>query len=170
MRLQWDEFGLETAILVAKRSRCTKTQCGCVLMSADRAYMVVGYNGPAKLFRFDSDDPAATANATCDTFCERRMTNDTSSNYDTCPSIHAEINALLQADHSRLAGGTAYVSSVPCVTCAHALANSGVARVVMRDDRPDYRPSGPIVKLLHRDGIRSTFVMKNSVQADPGSV
>jgi dCMP deaminase len=52
--------------------------------------------------------------------------------YDTCPSIHAEANALLYVDRSRIEGGTIYITDVACLQCAKLVSNSGVARVVMR--------------------------------------
>jgi dCMP deaminase len=52
--------------------------------------------------------------------------------YDTCPSIHAEANALLYVDRSRIEGGTIYITDVACLQCAKLVSNSGVAKVVMR--------------------------------------
>jgi dCMP deaminase len=52
--------------------------------------------------------------------------------YDTCPSIHAEANALLYVDRSRIEGGTIYITDVACLQCAKLVSNSGVEKVVMR--------------------------------------
>lgn len=50
--------------------------------------------------------------------------------YEDCPSIHAEANALLFSDRSAREGGTIYVSSTICYTCAKLVANSGLKRAV----------------------------------------
>lgn len=55
--------------------------------------------------------------------------------YDDCPSLHAEANALSVCDRSQRSYGTIYVTSIPCMTCAKLIANSGLARVVYRETR-----------------------------------
>jgi dCMP deaminase len=166
-RVSWDDVWMSTARTLSRRSRCDKTQCGCVLVSADNSYIAVGYNGPAATYKDPDTAKQVVAgglsvvenawplgvDATCSTFCARRMTNDDSADYSTCPSIHAEINALIHADHSQLIGGTAYVTSVPCINCAHALCNSGVTRILCIEDR-EYRPAEPIIALCAMDGVR----------------
>lgn len=52
--------------------------------------------------------------------------------YEITP--HAIIGALSKARARDFAGGTAYVSSYPCSTCAKALAAAKIARVVYKDD------------------------------------
>lgn len=57
-----------------------------------------------------------------------------SSSYDTgpgrCIAVHAEANALLDADPLRRIGATLYISEVPCDGCKKIIAASGIARVV----------------------------------------
>ena len=52
--------------------------------------------------------------------------------YDSCPSIHAEANALLYVDRSRVEGGTVYITDAACIQCAKLISNSGILKVVMR--------------------------------------
>lgn len=54
-----------------------------------------------------------------------------STDYTDCPSIHAEANALLSSDRSRHEGGTIYITSDPCWSCAKMIANSGLQCVVV---------------------------------------
>jgi deoxycytidylate deaminase len=83
--------------------------------------------------------------------------------YDDCPSVHSEINAFIRADANRLASGTAYVTSCPCFSCAKALSNAGLLRVVCRIGEEDaeraperslqlMRDSGLAVILQRDDG------------------
>jgi dCMP deaminase len=52
------------------------------------------------------------------------------SDYDNCIANHAEVNALLYADRSKVEGGTLYITAEPCTGCRKVIANSGVLRVV----------------------------------------
>lgn len=69
------------------------------------------------------------------------------------PGRHAETAALLAAGE-RAAGATVYVTLEPCLrSCAQALVDAGVRRVVaaMRDPNPDVNGRG--LRLLAREGI-----------------
>ncbi|MCK5083138.1 MAG: dCMP deaminase, partial [Candidatus Omnitrophica bacterium] len=54
-------------------------------------------------------------------------------------TVHAEMNALIQAakrGHS-IEGATAYVTNMPCTTCAKALITAGIERVVVFSEYHD---------------------------------
>jgi dCMP deaminase len=88
--------------------------CGCVLVK-DRFVLATGYNGSLP-GQPHCDDVGCLI---VDNHCVR--TN------------HAEINALVQATtHGvNIKGATAYVTNMPCTTCAKALIAAGVKRVVI---------------------------------------
>jgi dCMP deaminase len=77
------------------------------------------------------------------------------SNYERCRSVHAEMNALLQAGkHAR--GCTLYLSGFdvetggttqiwPCFLCSKMIVNSGIANVIMRTGAETYREMDPMV-------------------------
>jgi dCMP deaminase len=65
---------------------------------------------------------------------EKKFTG--SSDYSDCPSLHAEVNALLTSDRSRHERGTIYITSDPCWSCAKMIANSGLSFIVV-ESRPD---------------------------------
>lgn len=112
---------MDVADVVARRSWCVRRQAGCVVVTADNQIVATGYNGP----------PAGLAlSGPCDLWCDRAKTGGSLS-YDDCLAAHSEINAFMRADQS-MRGGTLYVTSCPCYACAKAIANSGVARVVLR--------------------------------------
>ena len=68
--------------------------------------------------------------------------------------MHAEINALITSDRSRIEGGTMYVSSSVCRRCVPAVGNSGVVRVVWPQGPADeYRKADIVVAYLERCGI-----------------
>lgn len=119
-RPSWDRWAMGIAWAIAKRADCSRKQVGAVIL--DRAHRVAaaGYNGapPAITGCLEGGCPRATSG------CEP------GSNYDNCISNHAEVNALLYADRSRIEGGTLYVTYAPCTTCHKIIANSGLSRVV----------------------------------------
>lgn len=127
MRLSWDDVWLATSLVIGARSRCDRSHAGCVLVTADNQVVAVAYNGPPAGLQVEGP---------CSGWCPRAETGGGLS-YDDCVAVHAEQNAVAMADRTRLTGGTAYVTRVPCFTCAKILANSGIVRIVYRPDRPD---------------------------------
>lgn len=148
MRASWDETWMAVAHAVAQRSRCVRAQAGCVVVDANNRIVATGYNGP----------PATMWSAqsgTCDNFCERAMHGarpETLTSYDDCPSIHAEANALLFCDRREREGGTIYVTTNTCFTCAKLVANSGLTRVVHIVDA-EYRGPRKAHTFLERCGL-----------------
>jgi deoxycytidylate deaminase len=73
--------------------------------------------------------------------------------YDDCMSLHAEQNALMFSDRRLREGGTIYVSSSVCGTCAKLIANSGLAQcVVMLTDAP-HRNAGKWISFMEQCGV-----------------
>ena len=121
-RPSWDSIWLDVAHTVAKKSRCSRAQMGAVIISKDQRIAATGYNGPAATF---------PGEGSCINWCERaKGTAPLDNFYDACPAIHAEANALLYVDRSRVENGTIYISSPPCIQCAKLISNSGISRVV----------------------------------------
>ena len=115
---------MQVADAIARRSRCSRAQIGAVVVSKDQRISSTGYNGPASLFPTEKE---------CMSWCPRAQGLTTLDNtYDSCPSIHAEANALLYVDRSRVEGGTIYITDAACYQCAKLISNSGITRVVMR--------------------------------------
>ena len=123
-RPSWDEVWMQVADAISQRSRCSRAQIGAVVVSKDQRISSTGYNGPASLFPTEEE---------CMSWCPRAQGLTTLDNtYDSCPSIHAEANALLYVDRSRVEGGTIYITDAACYQCAKLISNSGISRVVMR--------------------------------------
>lgn len=121
-RPTWDETWLEIACVISMRSLCSRSKVGAVVVTYDNKVNSVAYNGPAAGLEHSTP---------CSNWCPRAQPGAvTTANYDACPSVHAETNALLRADHSEIDGGTIYVSSSICVNCMKLICNSGLRRVV----------------------------------------
>ncbi len=109
-----DEYGIELAKTASLRSKDPSTKVGCAIMDADGRVVALGYNGTC---RGVSD--------------EKWIQGDR--DLKLAVTIHAELNAVLNASGS-VKGCTAYVYPLPtCSHCAAVLAQSGVSRVVCGD-------------------------------------
>ena len=119
-RPEWDQYFLKLAMLASERATCPRMHCGCVLVK-DKNVVATGYNGS-----IPGDDHCEDVGClVVDNHCIR--TN------------HAEMNALMQAarrGHS-VDGASAYVTNMPCTTCAKALIAAGIKRVVIFSDYHD---------------------------------
>lgn len=128
MRPGWDDVWLHVAEAVAGRVLCTRARVGAVIVTVDNRVNSASHNGPPAGFNH-GERP-------CTEWCGRAMSGDSSADYSSCPSIHAETNALVRADFTAIRGGTIYITAAICINCAKMVANSGLARVVhiVRDE------------------------------------
>jgi dCMP deaminase len=128
-RPSWDDYFMEIAHVVAKRSTCLSRQVGCVLVS-DRRILCTGYNGPPKGLSH-CEDLGGCLRAQLGIPRGQRQ--------EVCRALHAEQNAIIQAAVHGVALNevTSYTLTQPCVTCAKMLINAGVRRIVYRDAYPD---------------------------------
>ena len=83
-RLDVDDYFLNIAKLVGKRSTCRRRQVGCVLVDSQNHIVSTGYNGVIKGATHCLDVPCQGAQAPSGT------------DLDECFAVHAEMNALLQ--------------------------------------------------------------------------
>ena len=134
-RSSWDTVWAEVALAVSRRSSCDRAQVGAVIVRDNRV-VSTGYNGPARGHPADTD-------LGCVSWCLRAAeTPDLALGYGfTCPSIHAEANALLYASRSDVEGAVMYTTHAPCADCAKLISNSGVAELVMLKAPEPHRPN-----------------------------
>ena len=140
-RITKDEYYLNIALAVSKRSTCLKRHYGCVIVKDD-IIIATGYNG----------SPRGSENC-CDRGICKRADAMRYSGYENCDSVHAEQNALIATCRDRLLGSTVYLACegaklneftafereiswveddnpVPCPLCSRMLKNAGITRVV----------------------------------------
>jgi len=118
MLTEWDKRFLELARHVGQWSKDRSRKVGCVIVGPSREIRAVGYNG----FPRGADDDAVAR-------------HDRPTKY--LWTEHAERNATFQAARVGIAiqGCTMYVTWFPCMDCARAIVQSGIARIVAI--RPD---------------------------------
>lgn len=133
-RLSKDEYFLEIAKVVAKRSTCLRRKYGAVIVK-DNQIISTGYNGSAV------GEPNC-----CDTgICIRKQLGiEHGERYELCISVHAETNAIMQAGKQAndatiyLAGfeedGTEIENPEPCMMCARNIKNAKIKNVFTRKD------------------------------------
>ena len=90
--------------------------------------------------------------------------------YSDCPSIHAEANALLTSDRSGRLGGTMYVTSHPCWSCAKMIANSGLTTIIVEGDQLSFVERRAESTYAFLESVGMTVVVlerKSEDSADP---
>ena len=126
---KFDHRYLEMAGIWAKNSYCKRRQVGALIVK-DKMIISDGYNGTPSGF---------------ENICEDE-------NGVTKPYVlHAEANAITKVAKSGNSsqGATLYVTASPCLECSKLIIQSGITRVVYRDE---YRLTDG-VDLLRRAGI-----------------
>lgn len=146
-RPSWDAVWMDLADNIARRSKCTRSQVGAVIVDVDQNVISTSYNGPPRGF---------DANGPCTNWCPRSQgTDDPSPTYDDCVAAHAEANAITRADYSRMQGATLYASTSCCKGCAKQIANSGIVRVVYRNEQGRaYRNPEATVEFFEQCGVQ----------------
>ena len=119
--ISWDEYFMGIAMLAARRSKDPNTQVGACIVSPDNIIISTGYNGMPKGC---SDDEFPW---------DRKGDNEAQTKYPYV--VHAELNAILNANGRDLHGSRIYVALVPCNECAKAIIQSGIKEVLYLSDK-----------------------------------
>jgi dCMP deaminase len=131
----WDEYFLDLAKTCASRSNCIRAQVGAVIVGEDKKIKATGYNGtPSKV-------ESCAERGEC-----YRIRNgiESGTRYETCRSIHAEQNAIIQAGQDRCKDATIYIwgHDFICILCKRFIVQAGIKNCVLRKDE-----NSPIVKI-----------------------
>ncbi len=125
-RLSWDEYFLKLVEVVGERGTCDRGYAGAVLVKNKRI-LSTGYVG------------APVGLPSCDEVGHeiQKVTNEDGSQSMHCiRTAHAEQNAINNAARVGVAieDGTIYCKMTPCYKCAQSIINSGIVRVVAKND------------------------------------
>lgn len=136
--ITWDEYFLGVAMLAARRSKDPNTQVGACIVSPDNIIISTGYNG---LPNGCSDDEYPWA----------REGEQTKYPY----VVHAELNAILNANGRDLRGSRLYVALFPCNECAKAIIQSGIKEIIYYSDKYHDEPlSVASRRLFNMTGVK----------------
>lgn len=123
----WNDYFLEIAKTCSTRSNCIRAQVGAVIVGDDKKIKATGYNGtPSKViscmelgscYRIENNIPSGTR-------------------YETCRSIHAEQNAIIQAGQDRCKDAAMYIygHDFICILCKRFIVQSGIKEVYLKKD------------------------------------
>lgn len=135
---------LDLAERCAKEGSCTRRNYGAIIVDKEGTIVSTGYSGAPKGMRH------------CEEYgvCWREKNNIPSgSNYNKCRSVHAEMNAIIQA--GRLArGSTIYISGIdaktgdqvisdPCFLCSKMILNAGIEKIIVRIPKNEFLEVNP---------------------------
>ena len=123
-----DDYFMEIANVVAKRSTCLRIHVGAVIVKNGRI-LSTGYNGAPYGFEH-----------CLDIGCIREKENVAhGTRHELCRAVHAEQNAIIQAAiHGvSIEGSTVYCTHQPCILCTKMIINGKIKRVVYENGYPD---------------------------------
>lgn len=134
-------YYLDIAETVLERGTCLRRNFGAIVVKNDQI-VSTGYNGA----------PRGRANCTDLGYCAReKMQIPRGERYELCRSVHAEANAIIAASRNATLGSTMYLvgknygtdeyvqQATSCTMCKKMIINAGIATVIIRDDKENYR-------------------------------
>ena len=122
-----ENYFLALAKQVSKRSTCLRRQVGAVIVSEDGYVVATGYNGV----------PSGIVSCMEKGFCYRQKHKIKSgTQYETCQSIHAEQNAIIQAGIRLCKNSVMYIygHDFVCMMCKRFIVQSGLSKVIIKMD------------------------------------
>ena len=134
-------YYLDIAETVLERGTCLRRNYGAIIVKHDEI-ISTGYSGA----------PRGRKNCCELGFCTRdQLGIPRGERYEVCRSVHAEANAIISAPRRDLIGASLYLAggdmktgelvqqANSCSMCKRLIINAGIAEVVVRDTKNDYR-------------------------------
>ncbi len=137
-RPEKDQYYLNIAREVARRSTCLRRWFGAVIVKNDQI-ISTGYAGAAR----------GAVNCSDIGICPRLQANiPQGERYELCRSVHAEMNAIIHASRADMLDSTLYLAGLnaedgsivkdarPCKMCSRLIINAGIktVKVLAEDD------------------------------------
>lgn len=145
-----DQYYLNIAMTVATRGTCMRRKFGAIIVKNDKI-VSTGYAGA----------PRGRENCCDRGVCYRMEHNIPSgSRYEACRSVHAEMNAIIQASKEEMDGATLYLCGIenngsftdaaPCSMCKRVIINAGIETVIARQSNGDIKIT-PVSSYIEND-------------------
>lgn len=127
-RPSWEEYFMEIARLVARRSTCLRRQVGAVVVK-EKNILATGYNGT----------PSGITHCSEVGCLRQKLGVPSGERHELCRGLHAEQNAIIQAAKhgTNIAEGVLYTTHSPCIICTKMIINAGIRRIVYLEGYPD---------------------------------
>lgn len=135
-----ENYYLDLAEIVAQRCTCLRRHYGAVIVKNDEV-ISTGYVGAPRGRKNCSDIGACV---------REKLSIPRGERYELCRSVHAEANAIISASRRDMIGATLYLVGVEvstgdyvansnsCSMCKRMIINSGIERVVIREDKMNF--------------------------------
>ena len=140
-RISKENYYLDIAETVLERATCLRRVYGAIIVKNDEI-ISTGYVGA----------PRGRANCIDLSFCRReKLGIARGERYELCRSVHAEANAIISASRRDMMDGTLYLvgkeartgeyvkDANSCAMCKRMIINAGISRVVIRDNKDNWR-------------------------------
>ena len=134
-------YYLDIAEAIAERGTCLRRNFGAIIVNEDEI-ISTGYSGA----------PRDRKNCIDVGVCVREKLNiPKGERYEKCRSVHAEANAIISASRRDMIGAALYLvgkelktknyvmEANSCAMCKKLIINSGIKRVIIRDDANTFR-------------------------------
>ena len=134
-------YYLDIAETITERGTCLRNNYGSVIVKNDEI-ISTGYTGA----------PRGRKNCLDLGYCTRKQKTELSgAGYEHCRSVHSEQNAIISAKRRDMIGSTLYLVGInkrngeykennkPCTLCKRMIINAGIEKVIMRDNKENYR-------------------------------
>ncbi len=138
----WDEYFIDIAHVVARRSNCRRRQVAALIV-VEKRIISTGYNGTPRGIKncYEGGCPRCAGDSK------------SGANLGDCICAHAEENAIVQAAYHGISvrGGTLYSTISPCLMCAKMIINAGLKEVVYEHD---YHFQKTVRDLFRKAGVK----------------
>ena len=145
-----EEYYLDIAKAVAKRSPCLRKHYGAIIVKSDQV-LTTSYNGPVR------------GESHCGQ-CTKVSSDKDIAEYTTCPACHAEMNCIINVSRTEMLGADLYLAGFdlkpgeaiecvarPCEICLRLIKNAGINRVINKNGVIYQRDSEGILREVKND-------------------
>lgn len=142
MRPSFQEYFMGLAKQASIRSNCIRAQVGAIVVDTNNKIKSTGYNGT----------PSGVNSCMEKGYCYRLENNIPSgTRYETCQSLHAEMNSIIQAGEDLCRDGSIYIygHNQVCILCKRFIIQAGIKYIYLQKSDAE-----PIIKYEADDFIR----------------
>jgi len=137
--MNWHTYFMSIALLSSFRSKDRKTQNGACIVDGNNKIIGIGYNGLPR--GCDDNDPTYWGDDDDADVMHSKHTY----------VVHAEKNAIYNCMAHDMTGATMYVTQFPCNTCAQAIIQVGIAKVIFLRQKDHHSDLNQAVKRMFED-------------------
>jgi len=157
-RIDKGNYYLDIAETVLERGTCLRRNYGAIIVKNDEI-ISTGYTGA----------PRGRKNCIDLGYCMREQLKiPRGERYEMCRSVHAEANAIISAARKDMIDGTLYLvgkdkktgkyveNATSCAMCKRMIINAGIERIVIRDDKMNFREVGVCDWIYYDESLEGT--------------